>query len=174
MQRRMKVLVTVLVLAVVLLVTGGVVLANHGGIPMDNSTDPIQGCYENQNPPETKGALRIVPDNTVDCKGNETSIEWLPAVPGPQGPPGPAGPVSGWEIVDVTHTPTSDIVKTTTAICPSPKKVVGGGARVQNSIGAIQGVLIGSFPTGSGNGWIVETVNASNPRAFAICANVAP
>ena len=171
MRGRMKGLLTVLGLAVVLLVTGGIVVANHGGIPMDNSADPIQGCFENQNPAETKGALRIVSDNTADCKQNETPIEWLEAVPGPTGP---AGPVSGWEIVDVTHPVTSDIVKSTTAICPFPKKVVGGGARVQNSVGSIQGVLIGSFPTGSGNGWIVETVNASNPRAFAICANVAP
>lgn len=78
MQRRMKVLVMVLGLAAVLLVTGGVALAGHG-IPADNSTEPIHGCYENQNPQETKGALRVVSDPSKCNPNNETLIEWLGA-----------------------------------------------------------------------------------------------
>ena len=161
MQGRMKALVMVLGSAAVLLVAGGVVLAHT--VPVTSGV--IHTCVNGG------GQLKIIGANDT-CPGTQTSLDWNAI--GPQGPTGSTGPVSGWEIVDVTHATTAATVKTTIAICPGSKKVVGGGARVQNSIGAIQGVLIGSFPTGSGNGGIVEPVNASNPRAFAICANVTP
>src|SRR5512143_3144942 len=57
----------------------------------------------------------------------------LPAGPvGPQGPQGPAGPpgISGIQRVDVTTPLSSANSKSLLVNCPSPKKTIGGGARV--------------------------------------------
>ena len=178
------ILVSILVAAVVL-VTGGVVLANHGGIPMDNSTDPILGCYKNQNPTEGKGALRVVPDNTVDCKQNETPIKWLAAVPGPpglQGPPGGLNNVtfvfSDSVIADQTFAGgTSDA-----AVCPTGTLATGGGWSITGTIGVGSTIdpfrVMTSAPFGSMQGWqvFIRRSGALNGRAwgvrtFAICAS---
>ncbi|MFF5244336.1 hypothetical protein ACFY3V_08665 [Streptosporangium sp. NPDC000095] len=56
--------------------------------------------------------------------------------------------------------------------CPGGKKVIGGGAEAQGN-GAI---LVGSFPTDDGNGWIglgrQIGYNDVGISVYAICANV--
>lgn len=191
-QGRMRVLVMVLALAVVLLIAGGVALANHGGIPADNSVSSIQGCYENQNPQETKGALRVVPDNTVDCKGNETPIEWLAAVPGPpgsQGNPGPAGPqgdpgpsgVSNLQRVSNQATISTNNFLLVSASCTDGRVVLGGGVSASNSnINVwINQPGIGINDPGGSGGWTGGAGHAGGSpgftlKVYAICATVAP
>ncbi|MEU4537006.1 hypothetical protein AB0G15_19270 [Streptosporangium sp. NPDC023825] len=56
--------------------------------------------------------------------------------------------------------------------CPAGKKVVGGGAEAQGN----QAVLVGSFPTDDGGGWIglgrQPGYNDVGISVYAICANV--
>ena len=164
---RMKVLVTILGLAAVLLVAGGIALAHNG--------DPnvIHACVNNG------GQLTIVGANDT-CPGSQTSLDWNITGPegpeGPQGPQGPAGGVSGLERI-VALSPSNSNDKTVNAVCPSGKKVTGGGG---NTFEAAVGVAIAaSFPTTNVaglDGWEVRAIetepNAANWRvaAFVICA----
>ena len=50
-----------------------------------DETAVIQACKD-----KTNGLLRVVGDNTADCRNSETPISWNQV--GLQGPPGPAGP----------------------------------------------------------------------------------
>ncbi|WP_030913108.1 hypothetical protein [Streptosporangium amethystogenes] len=56
--------------------------------------------------------------------------------------------------------------------CPAGKKAVGGGAEAQGN----QAVLVGSFPTDDGGGWIglgrQPGYNDVGISVYAICANV--
>ncbi|WP_440098552.1 hypothetical protein [Streptosporangium sp. H16] len=56
--------------------------------------------------------------------------------------------------------------------CPAGKKAVGGGAEAQGN----QAVLVGSFPTDDGSGWIglgrQPGYNDVGISVYAICANV--
>lgn len=61
--------------------------------------------------------------------------------------------------------------KRRTVLCPHPKRVIGGGGEAQGP----NAVLVGSFPTQDGRGWIAlgrqtkgGTVGIS---VYAICAN---
>lgn len=128
----------------------------------------IDACYKNNT-----GQLRI-DSNPVSCLNSETQISWDQS--GTQGPPGPQGPagVSGWEKVSSSVTPdTTGFAKSTSAICPSGKKALGGGVR---SLGGGSRKIIGSFPSGAGNAWIGEVGKsvASDKlglEVYAICAN---
>jgi hypothetical protein len=105
----------------------------------------------------------------------------LPAGPqGPQGPQGPAGPpgISALQRVDVT-TPLSSVnSKTLLVDCPSPKKAVGGGARVLGN-GASRVSITANFPDSSGTQWdasaaeVTATAATWQLQAYALCATVA-
>lgn len=60
--------------------------------------------------------------------------------------------------------------KRRTVWCPHPKRVIGGGAEAQGP----QAVLVGSFPTQDGRGWIAlgrQTKGSSvGISVYAICA----
>lgn len=78
----------------------------------------------------------------ADFKGGQ-----LPAGPvGPAGPAGPAGPpgLSGVERVEVTSPSNSVALKTQTLPCPTGKRLLGGGARVNG--GGASVALQQSFP----------------------------
>jgi len=104
----------------------------------------------------------------------------LPAGPtGPQGPAGPAGPpgISALQRVDVT-TPLSSVnSKSLLVDCPSPKKAIGGGARVLGN-GASRVSITANFPDSSGTQWdasaaeVVGTAQTWQLQAYALCANV--
>ena len=101
----------------------------------------------------------------------------LPAGPaGPTGPAGPAGPpgVSGVERVEATSASNSVATKTQTIACPTGKRLLGGGARLNPSLVGVG--IAQSFPdndnvyrvtarefAAQGGGWSVT--------AFAVCAN---
>lgn len=104
----------------------------------------------------------------------------LPAGPqGAQGPQGPAGPpgITGLERVDVTTAPSSANSKSLVVNCPSPKKAVGGGARVLGN-GASRVSIIANFPDSSGTQWDASAVEVSATaatwqlQAYALCATV--
>ena len=104
----------------------------------------------------------------------------LPAGPvGPQGPPGPAGSagISGLQRVDVTTSSSSANSKSLLVTCPSPKKAIGGGARVLGT-GASRVSIVANFPDSSGTQWdataneVVATSQAWQLQAYAVCANV--
>jgi len=100
---------------------------------------------------------------------------------GPQGPQGPAGNptggISGYEVIEVINTTSigPGMNANAYAPCPAGKKVLGGGAGVNNP-----GLhLYDSYPTGSANtGWIVWYNNPSSATTSgtievkAICAQV--
>jgi hypothetical protein len=66
---------------------------------------------------------------------------------GPQGPPGPAGPagIAALERKDVVTPTNSANSKTLSAVCPTGKRVIAGGARVLGS-GAAKVSINEAFP----------------------------
>lgn len=81
-----------------------------------------------------------------------------------------AAAVDGYQIVQLPNANVPNFQRRT-IYCPAGKKVIGGGAEAQGN-GA---VLVGSFPTPDGTGWIAlgrqvgySTVGIS---VYAICAN---
>ena len=151
---------------VAILIAGGFVVTRVLATDLPNV---IHACYKNNN-----GQMRTVSDIN-DCLNSETPISWNQlGTQGSQGPQGPAG-ASGWEKVSSSITPdTTGFAKTTVAVCPSGKKVLGGGVR---SLGGGSRKVIGSFPTGSGNGWIGEVAKSVSSDSlglavYAICADM--
>jgi hypothetical protein len=96
---------------------------------------------------------------------------------GAQGPAGQPG-ISGLQRVDVTTSASSANSKSLLVNCPSPKKAIGGGARVLGN-GASKTSVIANFPDSSGTQWdataseVVATALTWQLQAYAICANVA-
>jgi hypothetical protein len=85
--------------------------------------------------------------------------------------PARAAVVDGHQIVKLPNANVPNFQRRT-VYCPEGKRVIGGGAEAQGN-GA---VLVGSFPTDSGTGWIAlgrqdgfSTVGIS---VYAICAHV--
>jgi hypothetical protein len=79
---------------------------------------------------------------------SDFALGQLPAGPtGPQGPAGPAGPpgLSGVERVAVTSATNSTTSKSGSMACPSGKRLIGGGARIDGAAAAPV-VLQSSFP----------------------------
>jgi len=86
------------------------------------------------------------------------------------GAPARAGAVDGYQIVRLPNANVPNFQRRT-VYCPAGKRVIGGGAEAQGS-GA---VLVGSFPTGDGRGWIGLGRQDGHPTVgisvYAICAN---
>jgi hypothetical protein len=108
----------------------------------------------------------------------------IPAGPtgarGPQGPAGPAGPagIAALERRDIVTPTNSAAIKTTSAVCPTGKKVIGGGARVTGA-GAGKISIVEAFPDSDGtkfNGTAREvdaTALTWSLQVYAMCATVA-
>ena len=106
---------------------------------------------------------------------------------GPAGPPGPRGQkgaqgppgISGLERKDVSSPSSGSDSKSVVAVCPSGKRVVGGGARVTGS-GAAKVSILENFPDSDGDKWnaVAREVTATGPAwqltSYALCATVAP
>lgn len=97
--------------------------------------------------------------------------------PGPTGPPGPPG-ISGIERKDVTSPSSSVNSKSIETVCPSGKRVIGGGARVTGA-GAGKVSVVESFPDSDGTKWntvareVDATAAAWQLTGYALCAVVA-
>ena len=113
----------------------------------------------------TVGAL------TLGALAGTGTAAWAEDSTPPAAPPAavqPAG-VDGYQIVKLPNANVPAFTRRT-VFCPAGKRAIGGGGEAQGN-GAI---LVGSFPTDSGNGWIAlgrqdgySTVGIS---VFAICA----
>jgi hypothetical protein len=97
---------------------------------------------------------------------------------GPAGPAGPAGPpgLSAVERVEVTTTSSSVSPKTASLPCPTGKRLVGGGARV--NAGSPNVAIVAAFPDNDNiyratAREVVATGTSWTLTAFAICANAA-
>lgn len=99
---------------------------------------------------------------------------------GPPGPTGPAGPpgVAAVERKDQSTALNSANSKSIEAVCPSGKRVIGGGTRVTGAgAGAVS--VVESFPDSDGTKWntVAREVNATAAvwqlTAYALCAVVA-
>jgi hypothetical protein len=98
----------------------------------------------------------------------------------PAGAPGPAGPpgLSGVERRDVISATNSTNTKTLSAVCPTGKRVIGGGARVTGS-GVADVTINESFPDSDGTKWNAvaresdPTLGSWALTAYALCAIVA-
>jgi hypothetical protein len=99
---------------------------------------------------------------------------------GPQGPAGPAGTagIAALERRDILTPTSSANVKTVSAVCPTGKRVIGGGARVTGA-GAARVSIDEAFPDSDGtkfNG-VAREVVATNLtwalQVYAMCATVA-
>jgi hypothetical protein len=99
---------------------------------------------------------------------------------GQQGPQGPAGPpgVTGLERKELVSATNSTAFKTLSAICPTGKRVIGGGARVTGT-GIADVAIVDSFPDSDGTKWNAAA-RESDPTlgqwaltAYALCATVA-
>ncbi|HEY7256282.1 MAG TPA: hypothetical protein VH476_06310 [Solirubrobacterales bacterium] len=107
---------------------------------------------------------------------------------GNRGPRGPAG-TSGYQVVNQTFSAVSvpksegsrGLSAVQTVLCPSGKRVIGGGSDVGSNEGqaaAQRDVTVSlTGPNGGGSGWSVQLFNASTTedhtidlRVFAICA----
>jgi hypothetical protein len=96
---------------------------------------------------------------------------------GPQGPPGPAGAagVAALERKDVLTPTSSANVKTTSAVCPTGKHVIGGGARVTGA-GASKVSINEAFPDSDGTKFnatareVVATALTWALQVYAMCA----
>jgi hypothetical protein len=107
----------------------------------------------------------------------------IPAGPtgarGPQGPPGPAGTagVAALERRDVLTPTSSANVKTISAVCPTGKKVIGGGARVTGT-GASRVSINEAFPDSDGTKFngvareVTATALTWALQVYAMCATV--
>jgi hypothetical protein len=96
---------------------------------------------------------------------------------GPQGPPGPAG-ISALERRDIVTPNTSAGVKTSSAVCPAGKRVIGGGARVTGA-GVADVSIVEAYPDSDGTKFNA-IARESDPTAltwalqvYAMCATVA-
>lgn len=94
---------------------------------------------------------------------------------GPAGPAGPAGApgVSDLERVEVTSESNSNAIKTAQMACPSGKRLVGGGARLNNAPAPV--ALQQSFPDNDNvfraRAREVSATNVSwSLTVFAVCA----
>jgi hypothetical protein len=103
----------------------------------------------------------------------------LPAgATGPAGPAGPAGPpgLSAVERIDVTTTSSSASPKSAAVTCPTGKRLVGGGARV--NAGSPNVAIVAAFPDNDNiyratAREVVATGTSWTLTAFAVCANAA-
>jgi hypothetical protein len=90
--------------------------------------------------------------------------------------------MSGYEIVEVTQSCSSQCSASATAFCPAGKKVVGGGGRILNGT-SISKWVSSSYPYSNGgtdSGWQITVVSGSNSpgivglfTVYAICVVVA-
>jgi hypothetical protein len=141
--------------------------------------DVIIACVNDQN-----GNTRIV-ESENDCRNRERVVQWnqqgQAGPEGPQGPPGPVGPagVSGYEIVSIDHTLAPGGFVRDTAICPTGKVVIGGGAQVinegsQNFHMKLHESTPGTIGGGTNSVWLVAIENqdtlSHTIRISAICA----
>jgi hypothetical protein len=100
----------------------------------------------------------------------------LPAGPtGPAGPAGPAGPsgLSGLERVETTSPANSNAVKTQATVCPTGKRLLGGGVRLNTPLAQL--AVQQSFPDDDNT--YRANVREMSPTAanwsitvFAVCA----
>lgn len=100
----------------------------------------------------------------------------LPAGPvGPAGPAGPAGPpgLSGIERIETVSPSTSTTSKSVFLACPTGKRLIGGGARVNG--GSPRVAILTSFPDND-NTWrasageTTATASSWTLTVYAICA----
>jgi hypothetical protein len=99
---------------------------------------------------------------------------------GPQGPQGPAGApgASGYQIVEIDSPNDSNPTKQFSAVCPSGKRVLGGGSQVSGE-GKQYVADNGSYPSANGTAFtaeaqeIVQTPQNWQLKVYAICATVA-
>jgi hypothetical protein len=95
-----------------------------------------------------------------------------------QGPPGPPG-LAGLERKEAVSPTSSANTKTISAVCPTGKRVVGGGARVTGT-GIADVTIVDSFPDSDGTKFNAAaresdaTVGQWALTAYAMCATVAP
>jgi hypothetical protein len=99
-----------------------------------------------------------------------------PAGPiGPAGPTGPAGPagLSGLERIDTTSASNSVGSKTQTTTCPTGKRLLGGGVRVNP--GLVQLGVVQSYPDNDNTyratvREVTATATSWSITVFAVCA----
>jgi hypothetical protein len=153
----------------------------------------ISACYT-----KSGGSLRVIDSTTGTCSSRETSLAWNvqgakgdPGATGPAGPAGPAGAtgaqgpagISGYEVVEKIESkqplPFNDDVG---PICPTGKKVLGGGYVVQlfNDGGFVSlgGPATASYPVGD-NAWnaridqsVVGSATKATVTVRATCATI--
>ena len=139
------------------------------------------------------GEMRLVTDGRP-CAKNDTLVSWnvrgVKGDPGPaglQGPVGPTGPqgpaglpggVSGLEVVTAASASGPGVTKDAEAVCPSGKKVSGGGALVT---GGSNAAVTSSTPGAVSNptSWYVQARQFIpsgdwTVYAYAVCVNTAP
>jgi hypothetical protein len=142
-------------------------------------------------PRNSVGTAQLKPNAVTSAKvknGSLLRVDFrrgqIPAGPtgarGPQGPPGPAGPagIAALQRVDVSTPSSSVSSKTISAVCPTGKRVIGGGARVTGS-GAFKVGIDEAYPDSDGtkfNG-VAREVDATSLtwvlQVYAMCATVA-
>jgi hypothetical protein len=158
-----------IVLASICVLLAGIAAIAKAAIP-DGGV--IHGCYDRS------GGLRVIDTAISSCRPAETPLDW--GQTGEQGPPGPAGTdgtdgtdgVSGWELVgrafNVPHGGTPQYVP---VLCPSGKKVFGGGVTADDFRDPFTVMMSG--PYAAGTGWVTEVKQTDSEdvtaRVWAIC-----
>jgi hypothetical protein len=99
---------------------------------------------------------------------------------GPPGDPGPAGApgVSGLVLQAQETTVDGSNPKTAKAVCPSGKKVLGGGAALTTNTAGAPVVIQDSYPLDDGSGWFAAASRTGTftqswaLKTWAVCATV--
>ena len=122
--------VVLLLVVVGLAVAGGIAYAT---IP--DSSGIFHACVKG-----TNGNVRLIdpdkPGKAGKCKGNEQAVSWnqtgppgAPGAPGAPGSPGAPG-LSALQTVNLASVSNSVSPKEAAVLCPSGKRVIGGGAAI--------------------------------------------
>jgi hypothetical protein len=158
---------------------GGTGYATVLNVPM-NSVGPAQ--LRNSAVTTKKLAANAVTSTKVR-NGSLSKADFRPGqlpagATGPQGPAGPAGApgLSAVERIDVTTPSSSVSPRSASLTCPTGKRLLGGGARV--NAGSPNVAIVAAFPDND-NIWratareVVATASTWTLTAFAVCANAA-
>jgi hypothetical protein len=154
----------ILILAVAVLAIAAAV--SYAAIPSSNGT--ISACKDN------KGALKVIDAEAGQtCGTNQQLLTW-----NQQGPAGQDG-VSGYEIVVEESEPTTSFDSGKQILCPTGKKVLGGGGAVLYATGGpsahpnvnVDAPLLGGIGWDFRATWLFAST-AWKVRAYAICAAV--
>jgi hypothetical protein len=120
------------------------------------------------------GTSRIPRPGYLVPLGPNGRFPYSVGVAGPQGPPG----ASGLVLVSADTAADGSTPKATRAVCPTGKKILGGGTELTANAGGAPLAVQDSHPLTDGTGWYASAARVGTfsqswaLRVWAVCATV--